>query len=357
MNEPHSFLGAIPDSVDFSYEGRKLLHEEYHNVYGESMDRCFHTVFTDENRRQYLFTRAAMATTSKYAFAWNGDNFSLWHHLVLSIPQILSCSLSNLMFDGVDIGGFGGDCNKELLIRWCEGNILMPFFRNHSSLDTKSQEPYAFDEECIAIYRKYLNIRYAFAPYMYDLARKMANEGEMMVRPLFYNFPDDEATSDINDEYMLGDDVLLAPILQQGQKARAVYLPKGTWIDYFSGEKLEGEKWHLRKMELDETGIFIKNNTIIPHFKDLLHLNKKKIKEIVFHVYGSKADYTLYEDDGDSLNCQKGEYNLYKASFARGKFTLEKTRSKYASPFERVTIVYGDKSVTMQLKDKLEYQF
>ena len=354
MNEPYSFTGELPMNLDFSFGDRKLLHEEYHNIYGESMDRCYYDVFEEFNRRPYCFTRAAQATTPKYAFSWNGDNHSLWHHLVLSIPQILSCSLSNLMFDGVDIGGFGSDTTKELLLRWCEANILMPFFRNHSSLYTRNQEPYAFDQECTDIYREYLNLRYRFVPYLYDLARKMATKGEMIVRPLFYNYPNDENVFEINDEYMVGEDALLAPILGQGQVARAIYLPKGIWIDYFTNERIEGGKYILKEMKLGETGIFIRNNTIIPEFTNLLHLNKKKIPDIVFHLYGEEGNYELYEDDGDSLNYQKGEYNLYRVSFKDGVFSLTLTRNRYHSPWKRVIIIHNGHVYEEKMKSKLE---
>lgn len=354
MNEPFSFTGELPMNLDFSFGDRKLLHEEYHNVYGETMCRCYTDVFEGFNRRPYCFTRAAMATTPKYAFAWNGDNHSLWHHLVLSIPQILSCSMSNLMFDGVDIGGFGSDCTKELLIRWCEANILMPFFRNHSSLYTRSQEPYAFDQECTDIYREYLNLRYRFVPYLYDLARKMATRGETIVRPLFFNYPDDEKTYEINDEYMVGDDVLMAPILGQGQVARAVYLPRGVWIDYFTNERIEGGRFILKEMALDETGIYIRENSIIPEFHDLLHLNKKKITDIVFHLYGEEGTYELYEDDGNSLNYKKGEYNLYRACFKDGVFTLECKRNRYRSPYQRVIVIKDGCTYEAKMEAKVE---
>ena len=347
MNEPASFKGELPLEATLPYPDREVTHLEAHNLIGEAMSRSYVSSFTSKNLRPYLFSRAYMATTPKYAFAWNGDNGSFWHHLRLSLPQIMSCSLSNLMFDGVDIGGFNYQCTKELLIRWYEGNLLMPFFRNHSSWDARPQEPYAFDEETTAICRKYLNIRYALVPYLYNLAQKMAEAGEMMVRPLFYNYPKDKKSYDVDDEYMVGEDVLLAPILSSGTYARAVYLPEGEWVDYFKGSLIQGGRYILAEMGLGETGIYIRNNTVIPEFESLLHLDKENIEEIVFHIYGNEGECDLYEDDGKTLNYRGGEYNLYHASYKDGVFALKATHQGYASPFKRIKVKRGDKEVVV----------
>lgn len=353
MNEPASFNGPLPDEVDFTFGKRKLLHKEAHNVYAEHMVKSFVNTFKKKNIRPYLFSRAAFATTAKYAFVWNGDNFSLWHHLRYSIPQILSLSMSGFMFNGVDIGGFGGDSNKELLIRWLEANLFVPFLRNHSTLHTKAQEPYAYDEETLNIFKKYLKIRYEFIPYLYNLAQEMSFKGESIVSPLFYHFEDDENTLEINDEYMVGDSLLVAPILDKDARRRMIYLPKGTWIDLFTGKKYIGGKYIIFAENLAESGYFIKNNTLIPMFENLKHIKKSEIDTLVIKVFGNSGKVKIYEDDGETLDYEKGIYNIYEARVNKDKFTFKKVKGSYDSPFKKIKLIKDGETKIFDFKDDL----
>ena len=353
MNEPASFNGPLPDEVDFTFGKRKLLHKEAHNVYAEHMVKSFVNTFKKKNIRPYLFSRAAFATTAKYAFVWNGDNFSLWHHLRYSIPQILSLSMSGFMFNGVDIGGFGGDSNKELLIRWLEANLFIPFLRNHSTLHTKAQEPYAYDEETLNIFKKYLKIRYEFIPYLYNLAQEMSFKGEPIVSPLFYHFEDDENTLEINDEYMVGDSLLVAPILDKDARIRMIYLPKGTWIDLFTGKKYIGGKYIIFAENLAESGYFIKNNTLIPMFENLKHIKKSEIDTLVIKVFGNSGKAKIYEDDGETLDYEKGIYNIYEARVNKDKFTFKKVKGSYDSPFKKIKLIKDGETKIFDFKDDL----
>lgn len=353
MNEPASFNGPLPDEVDFTFGKRKLLHKEAHNIYAEHMVKSFVNTFKKKNIRPYLFSRAAFATTAKYAFVWNGDNFSLWHHLRYSIPQILSLSMSGFMFNGVDIGGFGGDSNKELLIRWLEANLFIPFLRNHSTLHTKAQEPYAYDEETLNIFKKYLKIRYEFIPYLYNLAQEMSFKGEPMVSPLFYHFEDDENTLEINDEYMVGDSLLVAPILDKDARRRMIYLPKGTWIDLFTGKRYIGGKYIIFAENLAESGYFIKNNTLIPMFENLKHIKKSEIDTLVIKVFGNSGKVKIYEDDGETLDYEKGIYNIYEARVNKDKFTFKKVKGSYDSPFKKIKLIKDGETKIFDFKDDL----
>ena len=352
MNEPASFRGPLPDDILFKGNGRTIRHDEFHNVFAEAMDRSCFGVYEAFGRRPYVFTRAAMATTAKYAFAWNGDNHSLWHHLRLSIPQILSMGLSGFMFDGVDIGGFCGDCNKELLIRWCEGNILMPFFRNHTATGTRAQEPYSFDGETTKIYRQFLELRYRFIPYLYTLARQASLRGLPIVRPMFFDYYEEAETLEINDQYMVGQDVLMAPILEQGQKARSVYLPKGTWHDYFTGQAYKGGRYILVELPLERTAVFVRSGTILPEFEGLRHIDKPQIKRIAYRVFGEHAIGYMYEDDGDSLRYRDNDFNDYRLEYHDGHFVARSTH-RYQSPFTEIKIIKGDKEVVIPF----EYEF
>ena len=339
MNEPASFKGPLPDNVEAKVNDKIIYHEEFHNIYGESMVKGVCEAFKEENMRPYVITRAAFATTTKYAMCWNGDNQSLWSHLQASLPQVCSMGLSSFPLDGVDIGGFSCDTTEELLIRFIEANMFSPFLRNHSAAGTIQQEPWCFSSKCIEVYRKMVNLRYKFIPYMYDLAYKAHKEGTPILRPLFFNYPFDKNVKEINDEVMLGDNVLLAPILTQGARSRSIYLPQGTWINYFTKEEYQGEKEYLLHLEIDEVGLFIKKGSIIPTYQDLMHLEKEEIDTLIFDARYGNGKYVNYEDDGESLSYLKGQYNLYEVIVNDEDIIVNKIKNDYDSPYKVVKVI------------------
>ncbi|MGM9858492.1 MAG: TIM-barrel domain-containing protein [Bacilli bacterium] len=339
MNEPASFKGPLPDNVEAKANDKIIYHDEFHNVYGESMVKGVSSAFKELNKRPYVITRAAFATTTKYSICWNGDNQSLWSHLQLSLPQICSMGISGFPFDGVDVGGFNFDATDELLTRFIEANVFAPFLRNHSACGSIHQEPWCFSQACLNTYRKMVNLRYQFIPYMYDLAYKAHIDGTPILRPLFYNFPFDENVKEINDEVMLGDNVLLAPILTQGSRSRSLYLPEGKWINYFTHEEYEGGKEYLLHLELGEIGLFIKKGSIIPTYKDLMYLEKNQIDTLIFDARYGDGEYINYEDDGESFSYLEGHYNLYKVKVDGDNISLEVLKNDYKSPYKKIVVI------------------
>ena len=348
MNEPASFKGPLPDNVEAKVNDKTIYHEEFHNIYGESMVKGVSNAFKELNKRPYVITRAAFATTTKYSICWNGDNQSLWSHLQVSLPQICSMGISGFPLDGVDIGGFNFDTTDELLTRFIEANVFAPFLRNHSACGTIHQEPWCFSKVCLDTYRKMVNLRYKFIPYMYDLAYKAHKEGTPILRPLFYNYPFDENVKEINDEVMLGDNILLATILTQGSRSRCVYLPEGKWINYFTRDEYEGGKEYLLHLELDEVGLFIKQGSIIPTYNDLMYLEKDQIDTLIFDARYGDGEYVNYEDDGESLSYLDGHYNLYKVSINGDDISLEVLKNDYNSPYKKIIVITSN--ITKEFK-------
>ena len=241
MNEPASFLGPLPDDVMFNNDGTLIQHKEAHNVYGHMMAKAtYEGIKTATNKRPFIVTRACYAGSQKYSTVWTGDNQSTWEHLRMSIPMLMNLGLSGMAFCGTDVGGFGFDCSAELLARWVQVGAFTPLFRNHSALGTRDQEPWAFDEETEEINRKYIKLRYKFIPYLYDLYRKCELTGAPIIRPLLFNYENDKNTYEINDQFLFGDSILVAPVVEQGARQRMVYLPEGdNWIDYWTKEELK----------------------------------------------------------------------------------------------------------------------
>lgn len=345
MNEPASFKGPLPDNVEFKIGNKIHYHDEIHNIYGDYMVKSLAKGFIAKNLRPYLITRAAFATTSSLSTVWNGDNTSLWSHLEFSIPQILTMNICGFPFDGVDIGGFNGDCTKELLIRWIEANIFSLLLRNHSALNTRQQEPYAYDNETIEIYRSFLNLRYSFIPYLYDLSFVAHFTGSVPLRPLFYSYPEDIKVKEINDEFMIGDSLLYAPILHQGATQRIVYLPKGKWINYFTNESFIGERYYICNAKINESILFVKNGSIIPQYVNLQHINKSKIDTLRLYVTPGNGRCYNYEDDGVSLDANIGKFNKYLISHKGKKLIFKTIKQNYETNYKNIEIIYNSKVI------------
>lgn len=308
MNEPASFNGPLPDDVQFEYGA----HEKVHNIYGHFMAKATYDGLAknDGGKRPFVLTRAAYAGSQKYCGGWTGDNHSIWAHIALSLEQVCNLSVSGLAMCGSDIGGFGSDTTPELLVRFYEAAVFVPFFRNHSAMGTRRQEPWQFDETTIDAVRKTVKLRYRFIPYIYDLAHECEKTGAPIVRPLVYEYPADKHVRNIFDEYMLGSFVLVAPVIAPGKEAREVYLPDGDWYDYYTGEKYSGGRYILADAPLDKVPVFIKAGAIIPvadgEIRSTEDITEDKISIL---TYPGKGSFVHYQDDNETFAYRDGAYN------------------------------------------------
>src|ERR1700676_288836 len=154
----------------------------------------------------------------------------------MSIPMCLNIGMSGVAFIGVDVGGFWEASNGELLVRFAQLGALLPFCRNHNALDHPDQEPWGFGEPFESAYRIAMEVRYQLLPFLYNLFRQAATTGAPIIRPLYYHYPQDEEACDVQDEFLVGDTLLSAPIYKQGATSWSVYLPEGRWFDYWDGK-------------------------------------------------------------------------------------------------------------------------
>lgn len=313
MNEPASFNGPLPDDVVFTNEDRPAPHRKMHNVYGHLMAKATYEAMKElDGRRPYVITRACYAGSQKYATAWTGDNHSIWAHLQMAIPQLCNLGLSGLGFVGTDVGGFGSDTTPELLTRWVQVGCFSPLFRNHSCNGTRQQEPWRFGQEVLDIYRKYVKLRYSWIPYFYDLFRQQELTGDPIMRPLVYHYEKDENARVCNDEFMVGSQVLVAPVVTQGATRRMVYLPEGTWYDYWTREKLEGKQWLIREAPLDTCPIYVKAGSIIPTMADQSYIGQKDDDRLILDVFPGEGSYVHYRDNGEDFAYRDGAYTEYR---------------------------------------------
>ena len=320
MNEPASFNGPLPDDVKFNDDGIIVEHKEVHNIYGHMMSKAtYEGLKAATSKRPFVVTRACYAGTQKYSTIWTGDNQSTWEHLRMSIPMLMNLGLSGMAFCGTDVGGFGHDCQSELLNRWVQVGAFTPLFRNHAAMGTRDQEPWAFDELTERINKKYIKLRYQLIPYIYDMLRVASITGAPLIRPLVFNYQSDRDTYQINDEFMSGESILVAPVIEQGVTRRMVYLPQGdNWIDYWTGEEHLGGQYIIKNAPLDTCPIFIKQGAIIPMYPDQQYIGEKIINTILFNIYLGdgelESEYIHYVDDCESFDYENGIYNEYKIS-------------------------------------------
>lgn len=331
MNEPASFHGELPGDVVFHDEDRVTNHAEIHNVYGHNMCRAtFQGLKEQTGKRPFVITRACYSGSQKYTTVWTGDNQSLWHHLQMVIPQLCNLGMSGFSFCGTDIGGFGADCTPELLCRWIQAAMFSPLFRNHAAKGTKDQEPWRFSKEVVDINRKYIELRYKFLPYIYDLFYKGEKTGLPVMRPLVLHYPNDPEVRNMNNEFLAGENILVAPVLEQGATKRMVYLPEGTWYDYWTGEKLEGKQYILKDAPIDVCPMYIKAGSIIPTYEVVQYVGEKPYNKLTLLVTPGEGTYEHFQDNGEDYAYQNGIYNLYQfTTDANGELNTEMLHEEY----------------------------
>lgn len=352
MNEPVLFnLGndrQMPDSVLHSFEGQGATHVEAHNLYGTAMARASRDGLERwwPDKRPFNITRSAYAGAQRYASSWTGDNSSTWDHLRLSISMTLNCGLSGMAFTGPDTGGFGGDTEAELFTRWIELSALLPFFRIHTSKNTSDQEPWSFGQPYEDIARKYIELRYRLLPYLYSTFAQCAQTGLPIVRPLFMADPSDPELRKVEDAFLLGDNLLSAPIVEKGAKAREVYLPKGHWYNFWTQAMFEGGQTIKAEAPLDTLPLYVRAGAVIPLWPVQQYVGQGSVEELQLKAYAGDGEVTLYEDAGEGLAYQHGEYRwLYFtcATQPNGGLTLTWRRAgQYDPKYQRIRVeVFG----------------
>ncbi len=341
MNEPASFHGELPLDVVFNDEGVESTHAAIHNVYGHNMSKAtYEGLKAIDGRRPFVITRACYAGSQKYTTAWTGDNQSLWAHLQMAVPQLCNMGLSGLSFVGTDVGGFGADCTPELLARWVQMGAFSPLFRNHSSNGSIYQEPWQFGKEIVDINRKFIRLRYQLLPYFYDLFFEGEKTGLPIIRPLVLHYENDKETWNLNDEFLLGEQILVAPILTQGSTRRMVYLPEGTWYGFEDKKEYEGGKYHLVEAPLDTCPMFVKAGSMIPTYEVMQYVGERPYDTLKLLVYPKAGRYVHYQDNGADFAYREGAYNAYEfTSDEEGNVTVKMLNEGYEAPYKTISYI------------------
>lgn len=321
MNDPATGYSAAEDML---FDGGRVPHAKYHNQYAHFMARAGVEAFDrlDRNARPFQLTRSACAGTQRYAALWTGDNASSWGHLRMSIPCTLNLGLSGFAFNGPDVGGFMGHTTAELLVRWYQAGFLFPFFRNHSMLDSKPQEPWEFGPRTLQAIRAAIRTRYRLLPLLYTCFFQHYLTGDPVLRPLLYEY-EGAAFENLDDQFLLGDSLLAAPIVHgdgQGREIvirgarrqlRYVTLPPGWWFDLNRGEWIEGGRTFEYAAALEETPLFARDGAVIPWYEGPLHNDPGELDQIELHLFLKERPgrFFYFVDDRRSRDYREGRYN------------------------------------------------
>jgi alpha-glucosidase len=324
MNEPSDFVDQVgKNQMDVvSYDGgENSTHAKNRNLFALQLSKASYEGLErlQPDKRPYIITRAAYAGIQRYSTMWTGDTTSTWETLSMNIPMFQTLGLSGEPFVGSDVGGFIGRGNGELLTRSYQVSFLAPFCRNHKQIDGYDQEPWRFGKYYEDIIRKYLKLRYRLLPFMYTTLENAHRTGVPLFRPLVLNYQADSNTANLDDQFMVGDDLLVAPVLRPDVSSRRVYLPAGLWYDFWTtGKTYAGGTMIMADAPLETVPMYVRGGAIIPMWPEMNWVGEKPVDPVTFVVYpdeNGSASTSLYEDDGTSPSYKRGEFRRTSLSF------------------------------------------
>ena len=312
MNSPADYASFYHEA-----DGRKVRHDQVHNLYGGSMTRAAGEAFADlrPGQRTLLYSRSSFIGSHRYGGIWLGDNNSSWAQLLANIQMMPSVQMCGFLYSGADLCGFSSDTTPDLALRWLEFGLLTPLMRNHSAVGTRMQEYYRFPEVLPAV-RNMIRLRYALLPYLYSEFMKAALENTSYFRPLAFDYPDDSDAREVEDQLLLGEGLMAAPVYVQNAHGRHVYLPEPMKllrlraVDDYDEEILPAGHHYIR-CALDEMLLFIRPGHIIPVAQpanNTAELDDASLTLWSFLPNGESAEYRMYRDDGVTTEYEKKEH-------------------------------------------------
>uniref|UniRef100_A0AAY4DM90 Neutral alpha-glucosidase AB n=1 Tax=Denticeps clupeoides TaxID=299321 RepID=A0AAY4DM90_9TELE len=320
MNEPSVFNGPEvtmhKDALHGSWE-----HREVHNIYGLYVHRATAEGLIQRSggvERPFVLTRAFFAGSQRYGAVWTGDNAAEWGHLKISLPMCLSLGLVGISFCGADVGGFFKAPSTELLVRWYQAGAYQPFFRAHAHLDTPRREPWLFGPENTALIREAVRQRYALLPFWYQQFYNAHRTGQPVMRALWVEYPEDSVTFDIEDEYLLGRDLLVHPVTEEGLKSLTAYLPgkREVWYDVHTFKKHAGGQSLYIPVTMSSIPAFQRGGSIITR-KDRVRRSSACMENDPYTLYVAlspegTAEGELYIDDGHTFSYEKNKAFIHR---------------------------------------------
>ena len=319
MNSPADYASFYHEA-----DGRKVRHDQVHNLYGGSMTRAAGEAFADlrPGQRTLLYSRSSFIGSHRYGGIWLGDNNSSWAQLLANIQMMPSVQMCGFLYSGADLCGFSCDTTPDLALRWLEFGLLTPLMRNHSAVGTRMQEYYRFPEVLPAV-RNMIRLRYALLPYLYSEFMKAALENTSYFRPLAFDYPDDPDAREVEDQLLLGEGLMAAPVYVQNAHGRHVYLPGPMQLyrlrsaeDYDTEALPAGH--HYVHCALNEVLLFVRPGHAVPLAKPAActaALDEQPIALLTCPDADGHAAYRMYTDDGETMDPEHdGHWTVLDAS-------------------------------------------
>ena len=345
MNEISTWGQKMPDNVLFNYDGKITTHLEAHNVYGMQMARSsYEGALQQFKERPFILSRSGYAGLQRYSAIWTGDNRAEEDHMLQGVRLLNSLGLSGVSFTGMDIGGFTGNPSTSLYTRWIQLGSFIPYFRNHTALNTKSSEPWSFGEDVLAIARDYISLRYRLMPYLYSTFYESTQNGMPVMRSLAINYTFDPKIllPDYQNQYEFGGAFMVAPFESEKDYGK-IYFPEGTWYDMYTGEVETGKQAKIIQLNINKLQIYVKGGSIIPMQSLVQSTAIQPTDTLYLHVYNGPTanSFVYYEDDGKSFNYQKGAFYKRNILFnpQQRNFTLGAVEGSYTSQFKYIKLI------------------
>ncbi|MCF8364660.1 MAG: DUF5110 domain-containing protein [Bacteroidales bacterium] len=299
--------------------------EQVHNIYGHYWHKMLWDRYAEEypDVRLFNLNRSGFAGSQRYSiFPWSGDVSRSWQGLQAQPTAVMGMTLSGFSYMHSDLGGFaGGEKDEEMYVRWLQYGTFNPVFRVHGDFRVPV-EPYQYSPKAQEILKKFINLRYQMLPYNYTLAWQNTTRGTPLTRPLFFVEPNNEEISGIDNTYLWGQNILVAPVLEKGRTTRKIYLPEGTWYDLFTDEKYKGGRWIEMPVTIESIPVFARGGSFIPMSEAIQNTEEYSSENLIIHYYldadAEKSEFTMYEDDGKTNDAiKKGMFELLIFKAAR----------------------------------------
>lgn len=318
-------------------------HDEIHNVYGFSWDKVVTEQFErrNPNTRIFQMTRAGYAGLQRFTFGWSGDAgngsnvLDGWGRLANQVQVAQSAGLGLIPFWSCDISGYCGDIKDydemaELYVRWLQFGVFNPISRAHHE-GNNAVEPWLFGDEAERISRQSIELKYQLFPYLYTYAREAYDTGLPMMRAMILEYPDDPEAIKAESQFMIGSELLVAPVVEKGAEVKRVYLPQGEWIAFDVGTKYKGGQWIDFPVTLETIPLFARSGSIIPMMPVMQYIHQQKNYPLILKVIpknSGNVSFSLYEDDGIT--------NDYKNEVASiRKITCENSKAQISLTIDR----------------------
>lgn len=302
---------------------------QLHNLFPIAYARAPYNKFMQlNNQRGFTHTREGYAGIQRYPFIWAGDWGTEWQWFEPVIRGGLNIGLSGVGYWSHCMGGFEqySDYDTDLYLRWCQFGMLSPVSILFGMDHPRYHEPWTYGEEAMRIFIKYDSLRYSLIPYIYSNAYRMYKTSRPLMTPLLYDWQNDELTYRISDQYMFGEGMMVCPVTVKNALSRPVYFPGGKWVDFWTGERIDGRQHKSFLTPPDLMPIFIREGAIIPQQPAMQYVNEHPVEVITLLCYPQgKSSYLLYDDDGKSMDYQHGIYSTtnIESNYDQGTWTLQ----------------------------------